>query len=77
MAKEQGTVKWFNNRKGYGFIELKSGEDVFVHFRNIKADGYRTLKDGQTVTFNLVSGPKGLQAEDVEIAETEETETEV
>ena len=62
-----GTVKWFNNAKGFGFITRKEGsEDVFVHFRSIQGDGYRTLNEGQAVEFSLVEGPKGLQAEDVQ-----------
>lgn len=60
-----GTVKWFNNAKGFGFITRNEGEDVFVHFRSIQGDGYRTLDEGQSVEFKLVEGPKGLQAEDV------------
>jgi CspA family cold shock protein len=62
----QGTVKWFNNAKGFGFITREEDDDdVFVHFRSIQGDGYRTLNEGQNVEFNLVEGPKGLQAEDV------------
>ncbi|PLW83108.1 cold shock domain protein CspD [Kineobactrum sediminis] len=62
-----GTVKWFNNAKGFGFISREeSSDDVFVHFRSIQGEGYRTLNEGQEVAFNLVDGPKGLQAEDVE-----------
>ncbi len=58
------TVKWFNNAKGFGFITRQEGEDdVFVHFRSIQGDGFRTLNEGQTVEFTLVEGPKGLQAE--------------
>ncbi len=61
-----GTVKWFNNAKGFGFITREGhDEDVFVHFRSIQGDGYRTLNEGQMVEFKLVQGPKGLQAEDV------------
>jgi CspA family cold shock protein len=61
-----GTVKWFNNAKGFGFItRQESADDVFVHFRSIQGDGYRTLNEGQVVEFKLVEGPKGLQAEDV------------
>ena len=62
-----GTVKWFNNAKGFGFITRgeESSEDVFVHFRSIQGDGYRTLDEGQAVEFNIVEGPKGLQAEEV------------
>lgn len=65
--KEQGTVKWFNAAKGYGFIQRQSGEDVFVHFSAIEAQGYRSLDEGQTVEFEVVTGPKGLQAEKVTI----------
>ena len=62
-----GTVKWFNNAKGFGFITREEGDDdVFVHFRSIMGEGYRTLNEGQTVEFKLVEGPKGLQAEDVQ-----------
>ncbi|NKI17817.1 cold shock domain-containing protein [Spongiibacter sp. KMU-166] len=60
-----GTVKWFNNAKGFGFITRSEGDDVFVHFRSIRGDGYRTLDEGQSVEFNVIEGPKGLQAEDV------------
>jgi len=63
--KEQGVVKWFNGGKGYGFIERESGDDVFVHFNAIVADGYRTLEEGQRVEFTVVQGQKGLQAENV------------
>ncbi|MES0359776.1 MAG: cold-shock protein [Anaerolineales bacterium] len=63
--KEQGTVKWFNGSKGYGFIERAEGEDVFVHFNAIVGEGYRNLEEGQRVEFNVVQGQKGLQAEDV------------
>jgi len=60
-----GTVKWFNNAKGFGFISIESGDDVFVHFRSIKGDGYRSLNEGETVEFTLEKGEKGLHAEDV------------
>jgi cold shock protein len=63
--RQTGTVKWFNNSKGYGFIEANGGQDVFVHFRAIRGDGFKTLKDGQKVDFNMIEGQKGLQAEDV------------
>lgn len=63
--KEKGKVKWFNNAKGYGFIERAQGEDIFVHYSAIQCDGYRTLKDGQAVEFTVSQGAKGLQAEDV------------
>jgi cold shock protein len=65
VSKEQGTVKWFNASKGYGFIQRQSGEDVFVHFSAIQADGYKSLNEGQPVEFDVVSGPKGLQAANV------------
>ncbi len=64
--KEQGTVKWFNAAKGYGFIQRESGEDVFVHFSAIQGDGYRTLEEGARVSFEVKKGPKGLQAASVE-----------
>lgn len=61
-----GTVKWFNNAKGYGFIApQEGGDDVFVHFSAIKSDGYRTLNEGQSVSYEVEQGPKGLQATDV------------
>ena len=64
-TRETGTVKWFDNAKGYGFIQRPQGEDVFVHYRAIRGDGYKTLQEGQQVEFNIVQGQKGLQAEDV------------
>ncbi len=64
--KEQGTVKWFNSSKGYGFIGRESGEDVFVHFSAIQGEGYRTLEEGDRVSFDVTKGPKGPQAENVE-----------
>lgn len=60
-----GTVKWFNGSKGYGFIEREGGPDVFVHFTAIQADGFRTLEEGQRVEFSIEQGPKGLQAANV------------
>lgn len=63
--REQGIVKWFNDSKGFGFIQRSSGEDIFVHFRAIQGDGYRSLKDGENVEFTVVEGQKGLQAEEV------------
>ncbi len=59
---EEGTVKWFNNAKGYGFISRNSNEDVFVHYKSINGDGYRTLIEGDKVEFEVEQGPKGLQA---------------
>ena len=65
--RSTGTVKWFNNAKGFGFITRDSGDDVFVHFRSITGDGFKSLDEGQLVEFNLVEGPKGLQAEEVAV----------
>lgn len=61
----QGTVKWFNSEKGFGFISAESGNDVFVHFSAIKSDGYKTLEEGQKVEFDVVDGAKGPQAANV------------
>lgn len=69
MEKETGKVKWFNNAKGYGFIERNSGGDVFVHHTAIQMDGFRTLSEGEPVSFSVTEGPKGLQAENVTKAE--------
>lgn len=65
---ETGTVKWFNDAKGFGFLSRPNGEDVFVHFSAIQSNGFRSLQEGQAVTFNVVKGPKGLQAENVQLA---------
>jgi len=62
---EVGTVKWFNNDKGYGFIKRETGEDVFVNHSAIQPSGYRTLNEGEKVEFDVKQGPKGLQAENV------------
>ena len=64
-VREQGQVKWFNNAKGFGFIQRVTGEDVFVHFRSIVGAGYRSLRDGEMVEFVVTEGNKGLQAEEV------------
>ena len=61
----QGTVKWFNGTKGYGFLSREGDEDVFVHYSAIQSDGYRSLEEGQAVEFTVEQGPKGLQAADV------------
>jgi CspA family cold shock protein len=61
----EGKVKWFNEAKGYGFISQDNGEDVFVHFSAIQAEGFRTLAEGDRVSFDVTQGPKGLQASNV------------
>lgn len=66
---ETGKVKWFNNAKGYGFITREGGEDLFVHFKSIVGEGYKTLKEGETVQFDVEQGAKGLQA--VNVSRTE------
>jgi len=63
--RQTGTVKWFNERKGFGFIELEGGDDVFVHYREIRGDGFKTLNEGQRVEFTLTTRDKGPAAEDV------------
>ena len=63
----QGTVKWFNGDKGYGFIAVEGGPDVFVHFSAITGDGYRSLEEGQKVEFDITQGQKGPQAENVKV----------
>ena len=63
--REEGTVKWFNDAKGFGFISRESGEDVFVHFRAIQGTGFKSLQEGQKVSFEVVQGQKGLQADAV------------
>ena len=68
-VRERGTVKWFNNDKGFGFIEREKGGDVFVHFKNIIGDGYKSLNEGQLVEFCVTQGQKGLQAEEVKVVD--------
>ena len=68
MSKTTGTVKWFNDAKGYGFITTEKGEDVFVHFSAIQGNGFRSLTEGATVEFEVTQGPKGLQAANVTLA---------
>ncbi|MBZ5647290.1 MAG: cold shock domain-containing protein [Acidobacteriia bacterium] len=65
MAKERGTVKWFNASKGYGFIQREQGGDIFVHHTAIQSEGFRTLNEGDAVEFEVTQGPKGLQASNV------------
>jgi len=65
MSKATGKVKWFNNAKGYGFIELPGEQDIFVHYSAITGDGYKTLTQGEEVEFEVTNGPKGPQAENV------------
>jgi len=67
--RENGTVKWFDNKKGYGFISSENGRDVFVHFRSINSRGFKSLDEGQKVTFVVKESPKGAQAEDVTIVQ--------
>mgnify|MGYP001558586704 CR=1 FL=1 len=62
---ETGTIKWFNNTKGFGFIQRENGEDVFVHYKSIVGDGYKSLNEGDKVQFEVQQGPKGLQAANV------------
>ncbi len=63
--KEQGTVKWFNNEKGYGFVSRDSGDDVFVHHTAIQGSGFKSLNEGDKIEFEVAKGPKGLQAQNV------------
>ena len=65
--RKQGSVKWFNSEKGFGFIQQANGEDVFVHFKSIIGEGYKSLNENQKVEFSVANGPKGLQAADVKV----------
>jgi len=65
--RKQGTVKWFNSTKGFGFIQQENGEDVFVHFQSIIGDGYKSLDENDSVEFTITQGPKGLQATEVKV----------
>jgi cold shock protein len=67
--RETGTVKWFDNAKGWGFVTRASGDDIFVHYSSVRGEGFRTLEDGQQVEFEVVQGAKGLQAQDVTLLE--------
>jgi len=69
MGSNMGTVKWFNNSKGYGFLTNEDGTDIFVHFSAVTMDGYKTLKQGDQVSFDIVDGDKGLQAVNVALAD--------
>ena len=76
VEREKGVCEWFNDSKGYGFIKRKGGKDVFVHFSAIKKSGFKTLREGQEVTFEVVQGDKGLQAAEVEVVGDEENQPE-
>ncbi|HUR80672.1 MAG TPA: cold-shock protein [Thermoanaerobaculia bacterium] len=67
MGRQSGTVKWFNDAKGFGFITTEGGEDVFVHFSAIQSKGFRSLQEGAQVEFDVTQGPKGLQAQNVTV----------
>ncbi|MFY1026341.1 cold-shock protein [Actinobacillus seminis] len=67
MSQSKGTVKWFNETKGFGFLQAENGEDVFVHFSAIQTNGFRTLKEGQSVTFNIIDDKRGKKAENVAV----------
>ena len=69
-SKSEGTVKWFDNAKGYGFALNEAGEDVFIHYRSSQAEGYETLAEGQKISFTQVKSEKGWQAAEVEVLET-------
>jgi cold shock protein len=77
MSKIMGTVKWFNNTKGYGFISQPTGADVFVHYSSIEEKGYRTLREGEQVEFDVKLGPRGPQAEHVIRLEPQQSQAEV
>ena len=71
MSKEQGEIRWFNNKKGYGFIQNKAdGKDIFVHYSAVVMDGYKTLKTNDKVSFDIVQGEKGPQASNVVVVES-------
>lgn len=72
IVKSKGTVKWFNDRKGFGFIQIEGGQDVFVHYSALQEDGFKSLKEGESVEFDLVEGAKGPQAANVTKAAIEQ-----
>lgn len=67
--RESGHVKWFNEKKGFGFIVNQQGDDIFVHYKDIEGDGFKTLRENETVTYILDKGPKGLKAQEVKVGE--------
>ncbi|UWZ93060.1 cold-shock protein [[Pasteurella] aerogenes] len=67
MSQSKGTVKWFNETKGFGFLQAENGEDLFVHFSAIQTNGFRTLKEGQAVTFDIIDDKRGKKAENVAV----------
>ena len=73
MAQYTGSVRWFNNAKGYGFLGRESGPDVFVHYSSVQMDGYKSLKEGDAVEFDVIQGDKGPQADNVRMLGGEET----
>ena len=68
QSRGRGRVKWFNERRGFGFIEQENGDDLFVHYSAIKMEGFKTLEEGQEVEFDIIEGPRGLQAANVTTA---------
>ena len=74
-GKIDGNVKWFNPRKGYGFIATPDGRDIFVHYSSISGDGYKTLTEGDAVTFDMVEGDKGLRADNVIVTSASATDS--
>lgn len=74
MAQYTGTVAWFNNAKGYGFVTREGGPDVFCHFSAIQSEGYKSLKEGDPVSFDIIQGTKGAQADNVVMSGTRQTD---
>lgn len=75
--REEGTVKWFDDRKGYGFIQRENGEDIFVHFSNIKEEGFKSLDQGEKVAFSVEETERGLQAVDVNKVDVDKADVDV